>query len=108
MDPYPWTMTELRESDLASHHLENAIESSCVALTRLELVRRSSGDLADEIRSAESQIRQVIESLRSALAELRLERGDDESVLALGFVVGADREWSRRRRCDYVNPRRTA
>jgi hypothetical protein len=92
-------MTDLRDSDLASHHLENAIEASCVALVRLELIRCASGDGAGEIASAENQIRQVIDSLRSALAELRLERGDEESALAFGFVVGADRGPSRRRRC---------
>jgi signal transduction histidine kinase len=93
-------MTDLRDSDLASHHLENAIESSCVALVKLELIRCASGDGADEIRSAESQIRQVIASVRSALAELRLEHGDEESALAFGFVVEADRGQSRRRRCN--------
>ena len=90
-------MTDLRDSDLASHHLENAIEASCVALVRLELIRCASGDAAGEIASAENQIRQVIDSLRSALAELRLERGDEENALAFGFVVGADRGSSRRR-----------
>jgi hypothetical protein len=97
---YLCTMTELRDTDLAAHHLEKAIESSCVALTRLELIRRSPGDRDDEIRSVESQIGELIESLRAALTELRLEHGDQESGLAFGFVVGADRGWSRRRRCD--------
>ena len=92
-------MTDLRDSDLACHHLENAIEASCVALVRLELIRCASGDGADEVRSAERQIRQLIDSLRSALAELRLEHGDEESALAFGFVVGADRGQFRRRRC---------
>lgn len=100
-------MTQLRETHLASSHLEQAIEASCVALFSLELIHSCSGDAGEEIRTAQGQVNKTIELLRAALAELRLEDGEEQSALALGFVMdGVSRLPSRRR--DQVKPRRTA
>jgi hypothetical protein len=101
-------MTQLHETDLASSHLEKAIESSCVALVSLELISSCPGDAGDEIRTAQSEVRKVIELLRAALAELRPEAGEEESALAFGFVMGADPGWSSQRPDDQLKPRRTA
>jgi hypothetical protein len=91
-------MTGLSDSHLISRHLEQAIELCCVTLVTLELIRSRPGDSAGEIMRGESQVRQVIELLRAAMAESRSERGDEPNGLAFGFVLGAVPGWSPRRR----------
>ncbi len=101
-------MAQLNETDLASSHLEKAIEASCVALVSLELIGSCPGDAGEEIRTAQSEVRKVIELLRAALAELRLEEGEETSALAFGFVMGAVPEWPSQQADDQLKPRRTA
>jgi hypothetical protein len=101
-------MTQLNETDRASSHLEKAIEASCVALVSLELISSCPGDASEEIRIAQSEVRKVIELLRAALAELRLEGGEAQTALAFGFVMGAVPEWPSQRPEDQLKPRRTA
>jgi hypothetical protein len=87
-------MTQLRDTHLASHHLEKALECSCVALMTLESMRARTSDVTNEIRLAQGQIKELIESLRAALDDLRRARGEKSSPLALGFVHdGVDRSW---------------
>ena len=80
-------MIQLRDTELASHHLEKALECSCVALITLESMRDRTGDVANEIGSVHGQISELIESLRAALDDLRRARGEESSPLALGFVL---------------------
>jgi hypothetical protein len=80
-------MTQLRDTQLASHHLEKALECSCVALITLESMRARTSDVTNEIRLVQGQINELIESLRAALDDLRRARGEESSPLALGFVL---------------------
>ncbi len=80
-------MTQLRDTQLASHHLEKALECSCVALITLESMRARTGEVTEEIGLVHSQITELIESVRAALDDLRRARGEDSSPLALGFVL---------------------
>jgi hypothetical protein len=80
-------MTQLRDTQLASHHLEKALECSCVALITLESMRARTSDVTNEIRLVQGQINELIESLRAALDDLRRARGEESTPLAFGFVL---------------------
>ena len=95
-------------------HLEAALESSCATLIALEATRAQEREGARATGPIEGQIGDAIESLRTAIAELRAMRDVETHMLAFGFVLGADPEWARsqirRRRTQSAqpSPRRTA
>lgn len=80
-------MTQLRDTRLASHHLEKALECSCVASITLEAMRARTTDATNEIRVVQDQINELIECLRAALDDVRRASGEEPSSLALGFVL---------------------
>ena len=65
--------------------VRSALEATCDALMTLESVRATTDDCSwDE----ERHLIEAIGLLRQTIRELRLARGDQESVVARGFVVG--------------------
>ncbi len=80
-------MTQLRDTRLASHHLENALECSCVASITLEAMRARTNDATNEIRVVQDQINELVECLRAALDDVRRASGEESSPLSLGFVL---------------------
>jgi hypothetical protein len=67
---------------LARDSLEAALEASCEALVRLELIREVGGD------ALKAHADLAIDSLRRAIADIRAARGEHQSALAAGFVTG--------------------
>ena len=67
-------------------YVYNALEATCDALMTLESIAVTLGDGGGE-PGVPVSVSQAIASLRRAIGDLRLARGADESVLALGFVV---------------------
>jgi hypothetical protein len=98
-------MTQLRDTQLASHHLERALECSCVASITLEAMRAQTNDVTNEIRVVQDQLNELIQYLRAALDDVRRASGEESSPLAFGFVVeeadgpGLLRPKSRRSAC---------
>jgi hypothetical protein len=87
-------------------YVQNALEATCDALMALESIRVAPGARG---RSSELQVAQAIASLRQAISELRLARGEEESMVALGFVVGTSpQRRGKRPRVPQARPRRTA
>jgi hypothetical protein len=80
-------MTQLRDTRLASHHLEKALECGCVASITLEAMRARTNDATNEIRVVQDQIDELIECLRAALDDVRRASGEEPSPLAFGFVL---------------------
>lgn len=78
-------MTKPPEHDAAVlEHLEHALEVSCGALVGLELIRGAQG--TTHLARVQHQVRQAIESVRAAIAGLRLAHEGEPSPLAFGFV----------------------
>jgi hypothetical protein len=86
-------------------YVQNALEATCDALMTLESIRGAPGARG---YSSELQVTQAIASLRQAISELRLARGNEESMVALGFVVGTAPERRDQRPRSQARPRRTA
>jgi hypothetical protein len=80
-------MTQPRNPQLASQHLEQALECACAASITLGSMRPRTSDATSQIRLVQGQINELIESLRAALDDLRRARGEQSSPLALGFVL---------------------
>jgi hypothetical protein len=80
-------MTQLRDTRLASHHLEKALECSCVASITLEAMRARTNDATNEIRVVQDQIDELMKCLRAALDDVRRASGEEPSPLAFGFVL---------------------
>jgi hypothetical protein len=103
-------MKNSRDSPTTPDHLQAALEASNGALMGLEWILAQLTDEAEDRANVRQQTRQAMDSVRQAIAELRLARGESAGVLTLGFVIKADSKWfrgaSRRRR--YPIPRRTA
>jgi len=107
-------MMEDRDIQPALRHLEAALESSCATLIALEATRAHDRESARDACPIQGQIGDAIQSLRTAIAELRAMHDVETNMLAFGFVLGADPGWARtqiRRRhagSDQSSPRRTA
>ena len=106
-------MMQHRDIQPALGHLEAALESSCATLIALEITRAQHREGARDAGPIQGQIGEAIGSLRTAIAELRAMHDVDTSVLAFGFVLGADPGWARtqirqRHRSNQSSPRRTA
>lgn len=71
-------------------HLQVALEESNGVLLGLEWIFAQLAEEPDDRVGMRRQTRQAIESLRQAIAELRLARGENGAGLALGFVLKAD------------------
>jgi hypothetical protein len=71
-------------------HLQVALEASNGALIGLEWIFAQLADETADPATVRGHAKQAIDSLRRAIAELRLARGDAAGPLALGFVVKAD------------------
>ena len=103
-------MTQLRDTHLASSHLEKALECSCAASITLEAMRSRTSELTNEIRLVQGQITELIECLRAALDEVRRASGVEPNPLAFGFVLEeVDRsDPVQTPEPRHVKPRRTA
>src|SRR6478672_7620542 len=86
-------------------YVQNALEATCDALITLESIRAApaAGDWRPDL-----QVVQAITSLRQAISELRLAHAEDESAVALGFVVRTKASHEKRSRLGQASPRRTA
>jgi hypothetical protein len=93
------------DTQKALKYLETALELSCAAIVALESLRPRVGELAGELSAVQRQMERTIDGVRGAIAELRGEHGQTESMLAFGFVLGRERRWSAN---PQVMPRRTA
>jgi len=82
-------MRSLRHHRPASEQVERALEASCGALMTLESMRRDPGERDLDAIGVQGHLQQAIESLRSAIVELRLARTIPVSPIALGFVAGS-------------------
>jgi hypothetical protein len=78
-----------RHSPPALDHIQAALEASNGALIGLEWIAAQLAHEADDRASVRQQTRQAIESLRQAITELRLARGEACGALTLGFVLQA-------------------
>jgi len=106
-------MTERRDIQQPLAHLESALEASCAALMAIEASALGTPDGARETGAVRAQLQRGIASVREAIAELRALHDVETSMLAFGFVLGADAGWSRPRgrrpaRAPQLRPRRTA
>ena len=105
---------ESRDIQSSLHHLEAALEATCATLIALESARLGTRDSSGDTYAAQCQVRNAIASLREAMAALRALHDVETSILAFGFVLGADHEWAprqagmRRSDGDQFKPRRTA
>jgi hypothetical protein len=103
-------MNQLRDYKPVADHVEAALEDACAVLMTLESICAGAGGVASELTSFQSRIREAVESLRYAIAELRLARAEPPTPISLGFVLGdgspvpADRPDAD----DQPRPRRTA
>jgi hypothetical protein len=75
--------------------VEMALEVSCGVLMTLESLRRHPGGPAADLSEGQPHLQKAIESVRGAIAELRVAHSKTASPLALGFV--ADSQIDRRR-----------
>lgn len=87
--------TQSRDIQPSLDHLEAALEATCATLIALESARLGSREGTGDTSAAQSQIRHAIASLREAMAALRALHDMETSMLAFGFVLGANHEWSR-------------
>jgi hypothetical protein len=101
-------MALLRDSSLDQEKLQTVLETSCDALMMLQSMDRGHG--ATDNPQAYQHLLLATESLRSTIAELRLARDEEASVVGLGFVVRGDARHlpSRPRVSAQARPRRTA
>ena len=67
--------------------LQAALEASCGALMTLQAIDRSAAAGAGEGHALHEHLVRAIESLRSAIAELRLAHDNQASMVGLGFVA---------------------
>lgn len=99
-------MTTRTDSDMYVHEqLESALETTCATLMAVEAVRGRTSGVSVEMGRIHAQIVETIDALRRAVAAHRASRQEAGSLLAFGFVLGAD--------CGdapsyQVRPRRTA
>jgi hypothetical protein len=75
--------------DGADYYVQNALEATCDALMTLESCRAASSGRRS---SLQLHVTRAIGSLRQAISELRQARGDDDSIVAHGFVVRTGRQ----------------
>jgi len=106
-------MMQDRDIQPALRHLEAALESSCATLLALEATRAQDHERARDTVPIQGQICDAIESLRTAIAELRAMHEVETNLLAFGFVLDADPGWARTQtrrhaRTGQSSPRRTA
>ena len=103
-------ITQRRDIQPPLDHLEAALEATCATLIALESAQLGNREGTGDTSAAQRQIRNAIASVREAMAALRALHDVETSMLAFGFVLGANNEWSRARRtaARQVKPRRTA
>ena len=105
---------ESRDIQPSLHHLEAALEATCATLVTLESARLGNRDGTGDTYAAQCQVRDAIASLREGMAALRALHDVETSILAFGFVLGADHEYPPRQARtsesggDQFKPRRTA
>jgi hypothetical protein len=80
-------MTGPHNSTPDSDQLQSALEASCDALMTLQSMDREATNRRSDGSSPWLHVTEAIESLRSAITELRLARDEEESMVGLGFVV---------------------
>jgi hypothetical protein len=103
-------MNNYGDSTPSPDHLQVALEASNGALIGLEWILAQLAEETADRASVCRHTKQAIDSLRQAIAELRLARGEAGGPLALGFVVKTDSKrggGAGRRRAQPI-PRRTA
>jgi ABC-type transporter Mla subunit MlaD len=83
----PMTM-QPQDIQPALGHLEGALEATCATLVALESINTSAGEITDNTRAVQGQIREAVKSLREAIDELRKVHDAHTSLLAFGFVLG--------------------
>jgi len=106
----------VRDRDIqpSLHHLEAALEATCATLIALESARLGNREGTADIYAAQCQVHNAIASLREGMTALRALHDIETSILAFGFVLGADHEYPPRQartsesRGDQFKPRRTA
>ncbi len=103
-------MTHPRDIQPALAHLESALEASCATLVALQASALAMPDGGLESGAVRAQLARAIESVREAISELRAVHDVETSMLAFGFVLGADspRPIARHRGPRQLRPRRTA
>jgi hypothetical protein len=79
-----------RDSPPTPDHIQAALEASNGALIGLEWIVAQLDEDAGDRASVRQQTRQAIESLRQAIVELRLARGESIGALTLGFILKAE------------------
>jgi hypothetical protein len=77
-------------------HVQAALEASCAALITFESLRTLGANPTIDLRGVQEHTTQAIESLRLAIAQLRLAKGGEPGVLTMGFVVAGDPGSARR------------
>ena len=81
-------MNNYGEHKPAGDHVEIALEESCGALMMLESIR-ARADRTVALSSVQADIEQAIHALRQVIDELRMERAEAMSPIALGFVTAS-------------------
>jgi hypothetical protein len=83
-------MNNSGNSPSTDDHLRAALEASDCALIGLELILAAlAPEKADDRAGVRRQTRLAMESLRRAISELRLARGESAAALPFGFVLKA-------------------
>jgi hypothetical protein len=80
-------MKQPRATSTTLAQLETALEVCCGVLMAVVAMRARAHDTESQIRDVEGQMIRAIDSLRDAMAELRLVHGEEASALAFGFVL---------------------
>lgn len=94
---------------LDSNSLHNALEASCDALMVLQSMESRDTGSDGSGYPATRHLLHAIDSLRNAIAQLRMARDENASLIALGFVLRDDCVQVRGARSErHVRPRRTA
>ena len=106
-------MTQPRDIQPALAHLESALEAGCATLVALQASALNMPDGGRETGAVRAQLARAVDSVREAISELRALHDVETSMLAFGFVLGADhpRPIVRDRRPQgggQLRPRRTA
>ena len=94
-----------RASSTTLKQLEVALEVCCDALMAVVAMSAHEHDAESQLHDVEHRITRAINSLRGAMAELRLAQSEETSALAFGFILGEATRSYLDDRDDYVSPR---
>jgi hypothetical protein len=99
-DQQPPALGPVSSQDLrtSADHIAAALEATCETLITLQLLSMAELAIAAGANDVQAQLLQASESLRRAIAELRMLRDDQPGVLTMGFVVESKRGFRRRPR----------